>query len=217
VDYYVSLRGSWEDYLKSLNSHTRHEWRRKSRRLSSTPGGYAVEWVSDPGRIREALSRFVALERSGWKANAGIGVARDEKHRSFYEDFLSLLAAKGQAVVCFLKSGEEDMASVFNYLQKDVIFCRHTTYSPAHTVHSPGILIQAEGIRYWFARPYREYDFLSMKGDDSSKWKVDWANGRRELVDWTGYHVRSRILPLIAAKRLKRRFGNDAAQGAEGG
>jgi CelD/BcsL family acetyltransferase involved in cellulose biosynthesis len=217
VDYYVSLGGSWEDYLKSLDSHTRHDWRRRSRRLSSTPGGYAVEWISDPVRIREALSRFVTLERSGWKADAGIGVARDEGHRAFYEDLLLRLAMKGQALIGFLKSGAEDMASEMIFLQQDVIFARHTTYSKDHAVHSPGILLNAEIIRYGFGGPYRECDFLSMKGNKSPKSKSDWANGRRELVDWTGYRIRSRFLPLIAAKRLKRLFGKDTAQAAEGG
>jgi len=217
VDYYISLAGSWEEYLKRLDSHTRHEWRRKSRRMSSTPEGYFVEWISDPKQIPDALARFVALEQSGWKGNTGIGVAKDERHRAFYEDLLTQMAAKGQAVVCFLRSGGEDMASLFNFFQRDVIFCRHTTYSPAHTANSPGILIQAEGLRRWFEEPYREYDFLSMKGEKGSKWKADWSNGRRELVDWKGYRVRSRLLPLVAARRLKRLFGGEAEKVAAGG
>lgn len=216
VDHYVSLGGSWEDYVKGLDAGTRQDWRRRCRRLSSTPGGYAVEWISDPGRIREALSRFVALERTGWKADAGIGVARDEIHRAFYEDLLLRLASKGQAFVCFLKNGGEDMASTINFVQRDVILGRHTTYSPAHVAHSPGILLHAEVIRYGFEGSYREFDLLSMKGSEASKSKSDWASGQRELVDWTGYRVRGRLLPLIAAKRLKRLFGKDAAQAAGG-
>lgn len=217
VDHYVSLSGSWEDYLKSLDSNTRNNWRRRSRRLSSSPEGYAVEWISEPGRIREALSRFVALERSGWKTDAGIGVAKDESHRAFYEDLLLRLAAKGQALFCFLKSGGEDMASTINFVQQDRILGRHTTYSPAYVVHSPGILLNAEIIRFGFEGPYREFDLLAMKGNEAPKSKSDWANGRRELVDWTGYRVRSRILPLIAAKRLKRLLGKDTAQAAKEG
>jgi len=132
----------------------------------------------------------------GMEGGCGIGVAKDERHRAFYEDLLSRLAAKGQAIVCFLKSGGEDMASVINFLQKDVIFGRHTTYSPAHVAHSPGILLQVEVIRNAFEQAYREFDFLTMKGDGASHAKSDWANGRRETVDWTGYRVRGRLLPL---------------------
>ncbi len=216
MDYYISLYESWEDYLMGLDSHTRHEWRRKFRRLSTAPGGYAVEQISDPKRIPEALSRFVALEQSGWKADARIGAAKDERHRAFYEDLLSLLAAKGQAVVWFLKSGGEDLASLFNFLQKNVVYCRHTTYSPVHTACSPGILLQAESIQHAFRNGYREYDFLSMGGNEASRWKGEWANGRREQVNWTGYCIRSRVLPLVMAKRLKRLFGKDTAQGAAG-
>jgi CelD/BcsL family acetyltransferase involved in cellulose biosynthesis len=155
------------------------------------------------------------LERSGWKAEAGIGVAKDEAHRAFYEDLLPRLAAKGQAVVCFLKSGGEDMAGVINFIRKDVIFGRHTAYSPSHAAHSPGVLLRVECIRDAFGKAFREFDFLTMKGDGASNAKSDWANRRRETVDWTGYRASGRLLPLVAAKRLKRLLGHESGRRGE--
>lgn len=199
--YSVSLTGSWEDYVKSLSSHTRKDWNRHCRKLSSTPGGYSVEWITDSGRIRNALSRFVVLEKSGWKADACIGLAKDERHLAFYEDLLLRLAEKGQALVGFLKTGGVDIAGVINFLYQDVIVGRHTTYSQKHKEFSPGMLLHAEVFRYGFQGSHREIDL----GIEGSHYKDRWANMPRELVYWKGYRVRSRILPLIAVKKLKHK------------
>jgi CelD/BcsL family acetyltransferase involved in cellulose biosynthesis len=204
IDYYISLEGSWDDYLKGLGSHTRKEWRRHARHLSSIPGGYAMERISDPKQMQMALGRFVRVEQSGWKAEAGIGVGKDKRHVAFYEDLLARLAGKGQAVVYFLKGSSEDIAAGICFIQQDVVTFRHTTYSPAYSAHSPGILLQAEILQELFKGAYRELDLEGMRENGASpRLKTEWATGRRETVHLTAYRVRSRLLPLIILKRLK--------------
>jgi CelD/BcsL family acetyltransferase involved in cellulose biosynthesis len=203
IDYYISLKGSWESYLKSIDSDTRHEWTRRKRRLSSNPGGYEIEQISDPERIREALSRFVAIEQESWKGRARIGVGKNERSLLFYEDLLIRLAAKGQAFIYFLKSSEETIAGKMCFIQKDVVFSLHTTYLPSYAAYSPGILVQADLIRKLFEGPYRELDLLAMKEHGASpKNKSDWATGRRGTVRFTGYRVYSRLLPYVIVKGL---------------
>jgi len=211
IDYYISLEGSWDDYLKGLGSHTRKEWRRHTRRLSSIPGGYAVERISDPKQMQMALGRFVRLERSGWKAEAGIGVGKDKRHLAFYEDLLVRLAEKGQATAHFLTSNGEDIAAGICFIQRDLVSFRHTTYSPAYSAYSPGILLQAEILQELFRGTYRELDLEGMREDGASpRLKTEWATGRRETVHLTALRVRSRLLPLIIFKRLKSTFSKEA-------
>jgi hypothetical protein len=76
INYYIPLEGSWEDYLKGLDTNIRHQWNRRKRRLCSNHGGYEVERISDPERIREALSRFVVVEQAGWKRQANPVILR---------------------------------------------------------------------------------------------------------------------------------------------
>ena len=205
IDYYISLRGSWEDYLKGLSADTRKTWRRKTKRLSSTLGNYTVEKISDPRQMRDALVRFVHLEQSGWKAEAGIGIGKDKRHPAFYEDLLFRLAGKGQAWIYFLKVKEEDIGGQICFIQRDTVYSRDTTYSPAHAAHSPGILIQAEIIQELFREKYRELDLLGMREEGPPPMhKTEWSTGRRETVHLTAYRGASRLLPLVVAKRLKR-------------
>ena len=203
IDYYISLEGSWEDYLKGLHRNARHNWTNRKRRLSSN-GGFVIERISDPDRIKEALSRFVAIEQESWKTNAGIGVGKDERTLSFYQDLLVRMAAKGKAFIYFLKSGGETIAGKICCIQQDVVYSLHTTYLPAYAAYSPGILVQADLIQKLFGGPYGELDLLAMREDGAlPKHKTDWATGRRETVRFTAYRVHSRLLPYVIVKRLE--------------
>lgn len=217
VDYYISPEGSWEKFLIRLSSTTRRNWRKQTRRLSAAPGGYAVERIADPGRVREALARFKAIEQSGWKAQAKIGVAKDERHQRFYDDLVIRLADKGQVVFHFLTTGQDDAAGCFSFSCRNIIYGRHIAYSPAYAAYSPGMLILAEWAREGFVGPWQELDLLGVKEDGSSyNYKKHWATGKRETIRWTGFRVWSRLLPLIAAKRLKRLFAKQPLCPAEG-
>lgn len=207
VDYYISLKGSWDQYLSGLSCNTRRNWRKQARRLSALPGGYAFERVTEPSKIHNALLRFVAIEQGGWKAEVKIGVGKDERHLAFYKDLLVHLCGKGQVEICFLKCNDADLAGLIAFAQRDVSYLRHTAYAPAYASYSPGILLHAEIIGGHFGGAFREVDLLAMREDGSSqKHKTAWATGRRETVQWIGYRLRSRILPLVLAKRLKSYF-----------
>jgi CelD/BcsL family acetyltransferase involved in cellulose biosynthesis len=204
INYYIPLEGSWEDYLKGLDTNIRHQWNRRKRRLCSNHDGYEVERISDPERIREALSRFVVVEQAGWKGKEGIGVGKDKQTLLFYEDLLVLLAGKGKAFIYFLKSSGETIAGKICFIQQDVVYSRHTTYLPSFAAYSPGILLGAEIIQDLFRGPYRELDLLgSSRFETLPKHKTDWATGRRETVHFTACRVHSRLLPYVVFKRLE--------------
>jgi CelD/BcsL family acetyltransferase involved in cellulose biosynthesis len=205
IDYYISLEGSWEDYLKGRSSNTRRGWDRRKRRLSSNPGGHEIERISDPEEIREALSRFVDIERESWKSKARIGVGKNERSFLFYEDLLVRAARKGRAFIYFLKSSGKIIAGEVCFIQQDVVYSLLTTYLPSYAAYSPGILILADLTQNLFGGPYRELDLLGMRDDGTQPGhKAWWATGKRETVHLKAYRVYSRLLPLVVGKRLKR-------------
>jgi hypothetical protein len=82
---------------------------------------------------------------------------------------------------------------------------RQTAYLPAHSKHSPGVILLAEVARQLFGDRFREYDLLGMREDEApQRYKLQWAPGRRETVEWTGYRVRSRLLPWLMARGAYR-------------
>ena len=217
VDYYITLEGSWEEYLGGLSLNTRRNWRRQARHLSAAPGGYAFERICDPSAVQAALMRFIAIEQSSWKTGRKIGVAKDLRHQRFYEDMVARLAAKQQVIFHFLKIGQSDAAGIFSFMSKDVVYARHTAYLPDYSAYSPGILVLAEIIREGLIKPWREFDLLGMKEDGSSfNYKMHWANGKRKTVHWTGSRLWGRLLPLIAARRFKRLLSRRPSPAAKG-
>jgi CelD/BcsL family acetyltransferase involved in cellulose biosynthesis len=207
VDYYIPLTGNWDEYLKHLEGRTRHEYHRKLRRLSAITGGYRIDRISDPDRMREGFRRFVAIERQSWKVEAGIGAAKDERHTAFYEDLLVRLSATGRALMVILVGGGQDMAANMVFVQRDVVYSRHLVFAQLHAAYSPGLLVHAEVFKGYFGTSFREFDMLALReSGNAPRHKADWSKGRRETVHWTGYRTRGRLFPLIAAKRLKARF-----------
>jgi CelD/BcsL family acetyltransferase involved in cellulose biosynthesis len=215
VDYYNLLGGSWEEYFSGLSGKTRQKWRSKINHLAAAPGGYKVERIAYPAGIREALARFVAIEQSGWKAGTKIGVGKDQKHHSFYEDLVIRLAGKEQVMFHFLKIGQVDAAGFFCFMHGDVIYGRHTAYLPAYAAYSPGLILLAEIIRESCMGKWRELDLLGIKEEDGSSlsYKRHWLSGKRETIHWSGYHLWGRLLPVIAGKRLKRLRGKRVGAG----
>ncbi len=221
IDYYISLEGSWEEYLKGRSSNTRRGWERRKRRLSENPGGHEIERISDPEGVREALARFVSIERESWKAGARIGVGKDERNLLFYEDLLVRAARKGRAFIYFLRSSGKTIAGEVCFIQQDVVCSLLTAYLPSYAPYSPGILILADLTQNLFGGPYRELDLLGMRDNGTqANHKAGWATGKRETVHLTGYRVYSRLLPLVVGKGLKRIFrraGEEVKQNDESG
>ena len=209
VGYYVPASGSWDDYVGRLGSHTRHEWRRHSRRLSGLPGGFVIERIFAAERSREAVDRFIALEQSGWKGEARIGVSKDEVHRGFYVDLLTQLAARDQAATFFLTSGGQDLAGAMLFLFGDVVYFRNVAYSSAFSSYSPGTVLGAEVFRFGFERGCREIDMLGLHAEGKAqRHKTEWAKGLRPTVQLTGHRKTGRLLPLVVARALRRAFGD---------
>jgi CelD/BcsL family acetyltransferase involved in cellulose biosynthesis len=213
VGYYVPLNGTFEDYLKLLSARTRRDWRSKSRHLKGSIGDFDIECVSEPEQMMNALKRFIAVEQLGWKAASGAALSRDATRIGFYEDIIGRLAQTREVGFYFLSANGADIASTIAFLHRDVAYLKEITYDPAHSKCSPGIVLLAGVIERMFGSPYKELDLMGMREDKGpQRYKRQWAKGRRETVLWRGYRTRGRLLPLLAAKRVKRLFTGQPAE-----
>jgi CelD/BcsL family acetyltransferase involved in cellulose biosynthesis len=166
-----------------------------------------VECFSSARDVASGLSRFVAIERAGWKPAAAVGVSKDGRHAAFYQELLGRLAPRGCARVHVLVSAGADIAAGLVFAQRDVLYFRHSTYHPEFARFSPGIVLHAEVFRSAFESGHRELDLLSMpEGDGGQQHKHHWASGRRDTVRVKGYRKWGRLMPIVIARSLRHRM-----------
>jgi len=220
VGYYISLDGSWESYLERIDPKVKSNLRNRMRRLSARPGEFSIERFTKPDEMEMALARYIAVEKSGWKGEAGVGLAKDERHTEFYKRLLVRLAERGGAFVYILRSGRDDLSAAIRFLHQGRLYERHIAYSPAFSEFSPGIVLKTQIIKDWFGTDCDECDMLLVitpwmkKGktcNPGAQAKIDWATDRRETVSIRGYRYRSRLLPWILGKKAKRAMNSRSA------
>lgn len=205
VNYFVTLDRSWDDYFASRGGRVRTNWKRQHKRLAALDGGIRIVRITAPEEIEAGLQRYAAIEHASWKEGTRIGVAKDERHFSFYRDVLVQFAGHGDAGIYLLEAAGEAIAGSIVLEHRDVCYGWHTTYAPAFATYSPGVVLHAEILRDMIANGMAEFDFLSIAADAGRQMhKTDWATGSRETMLLTAYRTKMRLLPFVLAKRLKR-------------
>ena len=97
-------------YLNAaLGRKKRKELDRQRRRLADD-GDVSFDLATEPAEIDEGLREFLALEGRGWKGQAGTAATQNGDARQFVQTAVSALAARGQATIARLRSGNRTLA-----------------------------------------------------------------------------------------------------------
>ncbi|MGH2690878.1 MAG: GNAT family N-acetyltransferase [Actinomycetota bacterium] len=162
---YVKLPGSYEDYLKRLDSKLRHEIRRKERRLREAhPDVKLVD--SGPDTVGADLDRFMELHRS----------SRGEKGRFMVpgmELFFRRLGATflddGTFRLAFLETEGVKIAAAAGFRWRDRFLLYNSAYDHAYAHVAPGMVLISELIKSSIEEGRRGFDML--KGDLRYKYR----------------------------------------------
>lgn len=200
--YGVALTGTWEDYLAGTNGDRGRRYHKRLRQAEKLGLNPTLERCDEPGAIAGALERFVAVEQSGWKRQAHIGVGKSEKQRRYYFDLLAALARQRRAAAFFLRAGDTDIAAALTGLCHRRWYGLQIAFNSDYSRCSPGLLLQYEVLRSLFGAGHDEFDLLSMRGPQTHK--VEWATHQRETVRIEIMRRSGRALPLLIGRGLKR-------------
>jgi CelD/BcsL family acetyltransferase involved in cellulose biosynthesis len=201
----TALGGAWPDYLGSLKGKVRGDWARCRRRLEERAQSLAVEWFEAPDEVGRALDRYVALERTTWKGNAGFSVGGTAEQQSFYRDLVNRLARKGMVVICFLRSGREDAAAALIFRGANVVYGAQICYAPAFRKFSPGIVLNVEIMKRHFDSHFTAFDFLALQGGTTDgRFRENWATESQQLATITIFKRGFRDRLYRIEKRIHR-------------
>lgn len=124
-----------------LSGQRRKNLRRQGRRLAEALGPVTIRDRA-AGDFDATLERFLALERAGWKGQAGTAVSSDPGHAAFFRAGMGALARAGRVQAWTLEAGEETVAVLLAVVSGGGAFHVKTAYDEAHAPHSPGTQLE---------------------------------------------------------------------------
>ncbi|MFA6148453.1 MAG: GNAT family N-acetyltransferase [bacterium] len=154
---FVSLPGTFEEYLDRLGTKERHELRRKMRRAGELLPGLVFRVTQTPEELAKDLPSFVDLHRKSHPAKEAF---MDESMAGFFREVAEGFLASGRLRLAFLSSQGADVASAFQFRTGCAQLLYNSGYDPAHRAANPGLVLIARSIGQAVGEGCAEYDFL---------------------------------------------------------
>lgn len=179
-----------QQYLEiNVRKKKRKELRRLGNRLAElgtlqsriwAPGDDLSAWCDD----------FLALERRGWKGEAGSALASNPATEAFFREALGGAASAGRLQIRRLDLDGKAIAMLVNFLAPPGSFSFKIAYDEAYSRFSPGVLL--------------ELDNLDLLGRGDIDWMDSCAAENHSMIDSLWAERRSIVrvsLPLAGARR----------------
>ncbi len=143
---------SAEAYLEhSLSGKKRKELRRQQRRLGEE-GALTTERMTAAPGVAGWAAEFLALERIGWKGDAGSVLASDPATARLFVEVLAGAARRGRLERLAIRLDGKPIAMLATVLAPPGAFSFKTAFDESYSRFSPGVLLQCENLDL-LARP----------------------------------------------------------------
>jgi CelD/BcsL family acetyltransferase involved in cellulose biosynthesis len=205
LSFRASLTGSWDHFIRSRKGKVRGDVARCERRLSEYAQPVVVESFERAAEINDAMERYLALERTTWKAAADFSIGGNPYQEGFYRELIGRFAARGMVAIYFMRCGSDDVAAAIIYRARGVMYGAHICYSPAYAKFSPGILLNAEIMKRHFGSIYRTFDFLALQGAaGEDRFRENWCTETQPVARITVYKRGPRYLYVLLQRLVHR-------------
>ncbi len=197
-----------QDYLQqAVNGKKRKEYRRQHARLSEQ-GTLRVERHADCTGLAVWIDHFLALEKAGWKGEAGSAMACADETELLFRDALLAAGKRNRLERLSLTLDGRPIAMLATFVAGVGAFSYKTAFDERFARFSPGVLLQLENL-----------DLLNRNGLD---WCDSCAAADHPMIDslWTERRAIGRVSIAIggAARRgaFERLVGLELARNPTG-
>jgi CelD/BcsL family acetyltransferase involved in cellulose biosynthesis len=163
----ITLKGTWDDFLATLDSHERKETRRKINKVMTKGAGRIIRCPADSAEISKALAHtFVLMEQAaGYK-----GEFVKSTLRPLLETAVPPLIMAGKLWLTTLFVNDEPAAVTLQFPHPTGPMLYNCGYDNAKREWSPGVVLTAETIRLATEAGAPVYDML--RGREPYKYKL---------------------------------------------
>jgi CelD/BcsL family acetyltransferase involved in cellulose biosynthesis len=163
---FLSLPGTYEEYLERLPSKLRHEIRRKARKLEDDVGRWNVS-VATPEKLEPFLDRFVELHRT---SEGPKGVFMQPGMEIFFRRLGEAFLPHDIFSLTFIETADhEKLAGSIGFRFKETYSLYNSAFDRGYQASSPGMVLVAEDIRIAIDQGCSSFDLL--KGDYAYKYR----------------------------------------------
>ncbi|WP_324749759.1 GNAT family N-acetyltransferase [Sphingomonas sp. LY54] len=131
-------------------SHVRKKKRKELKRLQnrlSELGAVSARSLGGGEDVGDWIDQFLALERAGWKGEAGSALGCTPATEAFFREAVTGAAAAGRLDFLRLDLDGRPIAMLVNFLTPPGAFSFKIAFDEAFARFSPGVLIQLENLR----------------------------------------------------------------------
>lgn len=199
---YLSMTGSWEDYLTQRDKKVKKNWDYFERKLEKDGTAELVS-ITGGDNLEQHISTALEIEESSWKGKQGTAIADSRADTGFYLDLGKAMCKRGEFGLHFLYLNGKPIAFDYCLSHKDHFNVLKTSYDPAYAKDSPGRVLHKKLLRNLFADgTYKIYDLLGA----SDAWKAEWTQEAQTLLQIRIYNRRPVAIIEYAVIELIDRF-----------
>ena len=213
---FVPITTGWEEYVQSLSSRRRQDYRRARRGLEQT-GQVTVEIQSPTAATVDAgLAEAMQVEAASWKGRNGTAMLTNARLGGFFRLLAQRLAAQGQLRLCFLRLDGVAVAMQIGAVYAGRWWVLKIGYDERWAQHSPGIQLMWEVLRAAFERRLKTFEMLG----SAEPWLTIWAREQRTYRTLAFYPYNFRGTVALGAdiiRAMAKRLGKKRGTGADGG
>ena len=159
---FISLDGSWEDYLAQRSTSFRRNIRNREKRMrrAGRTDFLRIGPASDTRIPHDQVMQWLRLiaERS-WKADAGSAISSPRVFE-FYSELAVRLNEEGQLDICFLFLDDRPVAYTFGAIYNHDYYEIDIAYDRELAKISPGTLLRNRLLQELFGQGLRRLDFV---------------------------------------------------------
>lgn len=179
-NWFLTVRGTWQDYLKSRSANLRSSIRRRCKKFAAAGG--TLEVVTTPENIEQSIAEFQQIYAASWKNR--------EPYPDFVPSLIRKLAAMGTLRLGIARLQNRAIAAQLWFVDRTKASIYKVAYDEGFASYAPGTVLTAHLMQHVIECDHvQEVDFLI--GDDSYKYM--WMSDRRERWGIVAYNPQTII------------------------
>lgn len=200
---HIKISGDFENYLQTVSSNHRANFRRRQRKLNEACQ-VTMEIAATPAQVEKDFDTLFALHQKRWAQREDTSAFNNETSRLFHRRVAKVMAENNLARIFSLKCDDKTVAALYCFLYGNRLMYYQAGFDIDYESQSVGLVLMGMLLQHCHEQGWSEFDFL--RGEEEYKFR--WTKTTRATVAGEiAVNTRAKIYlnGLQALRHLKER------------